>query len=106
MDEIGAPVVRRETVGDDGPAIRAAIARALDGADLVIVSGGLGPTPDDVTRESVAELLGRPLQRDPALEEGLRARFRAVAPAGVFPERNLRQALVPAGARVLPNARG
>ena len=105
LGELGAPVLRRETVGDQAAAIRAAVARGLADADLVIVTGGLGPTPDDLTREAVAELLGRPLRSDPGVEESLRARFRAFG-IGTFPENNLRQAMVPAGARVLPNARG
>ena len=102
---LGAPVVRRETVGDEAAAIRVAVARALDDGDLVVVTGGLGPTADDLTREAVAELFGRPLQTDPDLVASLRARFRA-AGSGPFPERNLRQAMVPEGARVLPNVRG
>ena len=102
---LGAPVVRRETVGDEAAAIRVAVARALDDGDLVVVTGGLGPTPDDLTREAVAEFFGRPLRSDPHLVAVLRARFRT-AGSGNFPEGNLRQAMVPEGARVLPNARG
>lgn len=102
---LGAPVVRKETVGDEAAAIRVAVARALDDGDLVVVTGGLGPTPDDLTREAVAELFGRPLQTDPDLVAMLSARFRT-AGSGAFPERNLSQAMVPEGARVLPNARG
>lgn len=105
LGDLGAPVVRRETVGDRAPAIQAAVARGLADADLVIVTGGLGPTPDDLTREAVAELLSRPLRSDPEVVEKLRARFRAFS-TGTFPENNLRQAMVPEGARVLPNARG
>ena len=105
LGELGVPVVRRETVGDEAAAIRAAVARALDDGDLVVVTGGLGPTPDDLTREAVAELFGRPLRSDPELVAVLRARFRAPG-SGAFPEGNLRQAMVPEGARVLPNARG
>jgi nicotinamide-nucleotide amidase len=102
--ELGAPVVRLETVGDEAAAIRAAVARALGDGDLIVVTGGLGPTPDDLTREAVADLLGRPLRSDPDLVAVLRTRFRAGS--GALPERNLRQAMVPKGARVLPNARG
>jgi nicotinamide-nucleotide amidase len=105
LAELGAPVVRRETVGDEGSAIGAAVGRALEDGDLVVVTGGLGPTPDDLTREAVAELLGCPLRLDPALEAALRARYRSAGYRD-FPESNLRQAMVPAGARVLPNERG
>ena len=105
LGELGAPVVRRETVGDDVAAIRAAVGRALGEADLVVATGGLGPTPDDLTREAVAALFGVQLELDPDLAAVLEARFRA---AGYphLPERNLVQAMVPAGARVLPNGRG
>jgi nicotinamide-nucleotide amidase len=105
LAELGAPVVRRETVGDDAESIRGAVGRALEDADLVIVTGGLGPTPDDLTREAVADLLGRALRRDPDVEAGLRARYRAAGYKD-FPETNLRQAMVPVGARVLSNDRG
>ena len=105
LGEMGAPVVRRETVGDEAGVIRVAVARALDDGDLVVVTGGLGPTPDDLTREAVAELLGRQLHSDPDLVTALRARFGADR-SGAFPEGNLRQAMVPEGARVLPNVRG
>lgn len=56
-DEAGIPVVRRSTVGDETTAIGAAVADGLDAAELVLVTGGLGPTPDDVTRDAVADLL-------------------------------------------------
>jgi nicotinamide-nucleotide amidase len=105
LAELGAPVVRHETVGDQAGAIAGAVERALADGDLVIVTGGLGPTPDDLTREAVAELLGRPLRPDPELEAALRARYLAAGYRD-FPANNLRQALVPEGARVLPNARG
>jgi nicotinamide-nucleotide amidase len=105
LGELGAPVLRHETVGDHAAAIRAALGRALDDADLVLVTGGLGPTPDDVTRESAAELLEAPLALDAAIAAALRARFQAYGYQD-FPERNLRQAMVPTGARVLPNAWG
>lgn len=105
LAELGAPVVRRETVGDDAGAIRGAVGRALAEAELVLVTGGLGPTPDDLTREAVAELLGRPLRLDPGVEAALRSRYRSAGYRD-FPANNLRQAMVPEGARVLPNGRG
>ena len=105
LADLGAPVVRRETVGDDPSAIGGAVDRALADGDLVVVTGGLGPTPDDVTREAVAALLGRPLRLDLELEAALRTRYHA-AGYGDFPETNLRQAMVPQGARVLANASG
>ena len=105
LDELGAPVLRREVVGDDAGAIQGAVARALADGELVLVSGGLGPTPDDLTRAAVAELLGAPLLLDPGTAEALRAHFHALGFRD-FPERNLAQAMVPVGARVLPNQLG
>ncbi len=105
LDELGAPVLRREVVGDDAGAIQGAVARALADGELVLVSGGLGPTPDDLTRAAVAELLGAALRLDPGTAEALRARFHALGFRD-FPERNLAQAMVPVGARVLPNQLG
>ena len=74
-------------------------------ADLVLVTGGLGPTPDDVTRDAVAELAGLPLLEDPEVLESIRARFRE---RGVdeLPEPNRRVAQVPMGARKLANPYG
>ena len=105
LAELGAPVVRAEVVGDEDRAIGRAVVRALEDADLVVVTGGLGPTPDDRTREAVTEALANPLRLDPYLEATLRARFRTRSPAD-FPHRNMAQAMVPTDARVLRNERG
>src|SRR5580692_10925597 len=77
------------------------IRHALDRADLVIASGGLGPTDDDRTRETVAELLGRKLHMNEAIVREIQERFRRFA--RTMPEINKRQAMVPEGATVLPN---
>ncbi len=102
---LGAPVARKFTVGDVAGEIQGAVRSALEVADLVIVSGGLGPTADDVTRPAVAELLGRRLERDPELvgrlDEFFRARGYREAPAP-----NLTQAEVPEGGTVLRNPNG
>lgn len=95
---------RHTQVGDNEERIAAAVTEALARADAVIVCGGLGPTPDDVTREAVAAALGVPLERDPAMAERIRAIFaartREMAPS------NLRQADRPAGATFIPQERG
>ena len=101
----GITVVRRYTVADDAEEIRHAVREAADIADLVLVSGGLGPTTDDITRQTVAELVGAPLEVDQALLQSLRERFEARG-YGELPAPNISQAEVPRGARVLHNAMG
>ena len=101
----GITVVRRYTVADVAEEIRHAVREAADIADLVLVSGGLGPTSDDVTRPTVAELIGAALEVDQALLQSLRERFEARG-YGELPVPNVSQAEVPRGARVLLNPRG
>lgn len=104
LAEYGVAVRLKCVVGDSREDVRAAVAQALACVDIVLVSGGLGPTDDDVTREAVAEALARGMREDPALLERLRARF---AKRGLeMPEINRRQAMVIDGAEVLPNALG
>lgn len=105
LSGLGVPVLRRSTVGDDDDAIQRAVADALDSAELVIVTGGLGPTRDDRTREAVAALLGAPLRVDPDLLRALEARFRARGYERL-PATNVSQAQVPDGATVLSNPQG
>jgi nicotinamide-nucleotide amidase len=95
------------TVGDDVPAMHSALSRAVEVAagGVVVMTGGLGPTTDDVTREAVASWLGVPLQEDPAILETLEARFRQRGFANL-PLPNRRLAQVPEGAEVLPNPAG
>ena len=102
---LGAPVVRRWVVGDDAAAIQAALSEALDVADLIVVTGGLGPTRDDLTRPAVAGFLDLELRTDPRIVDDLRKRFRAHG-LGDLPESNLSQAEVPRGAQILENGRG
>lgn len=101
----GLPVARRWTVGDVEAHIQDAVTAALEVADLVVVTGGLGPTPDDLTRDAVASLLGRPLHEDEGILERIRKKFRD---RGVdeLPGPNRRVAQVPEGARILANPRG
>jgi nicotinamide-nucleotide amidase len=104
LSEIRIPVVFRGVVGDDESGIAAAVRHGLECGELVILTGGLGPTLDDCTRDGVASALGRQLREDTRISEWLRARFRARGL--VMPELNLRQAMVPEGAEVLPNRKG
>lgn len=100
----GVEVVRRTTVADRAPAVGAAVAEALARTGVVLTSGGLGPTSDDLTKRAVAELFGRPLALDQALLARLEERFRRLGRA--MPAANRSQAEVPDGAVILPNPRG
>jgi nicotinamide-nucleotide amidase len=104
LAQAGIRVTRRTTVADDAGAIREAVEGALDRARAALITGGLGPTADDVTKRVVADLFEMPLEFHPELWEGLLARF---ARFGRVPsERNRSQAEVPRGATVLPNRWG
>jgi nicotinamide-nucleotide amidase len=104
LNRLGIEVTRKTVVGDELSALRGAYADAIERAELVISSGGLGPTEDDRTREAVADLLGRKLVRDPAVMSKIEARFRQIGRP--MSEINARQAMVPEGATVLENLRG
>lgn len=105
LASLGIPVRRKQTVGDDIEEIQSAVRASMDGADLVIVCGGLGPTPDDLTKEAVAEMLGLDLAVDEELLERLRERFR-LRGYPKLPSTNRSQVEVPAGATVLRNDHG
>lgn len=100
----GAEVVRHVSVPDRADAIRAAVAEGLERTGFVIVTGGLGPTRDDITKREVAALLDRRLTLDATVLSSLEARFRRLGRA--MPALNRTQAEVPEGATVLPNPRG
>jgi nicotinamide-nucleotide amidase len=102
--DAGIEVSARATLADDAGLLESAFRSALARVELVIATGGLGPTADDLTREALAAALARGLRRDPSIVDGLRARFARFARP--MPETNLKQADVIDGARVLPNARG
>ncbi|MBA3468044.1 MAG: competence/damage-inducible protein A [Herpetosiphonaceae bacterium] len=101
---IGVAVSRVSLVGDDLPALTAMIGEAWARAELVICTGGLGPTADDLTREAVAAATERPLEFHPDLFEQIAARFRSFG--RTMSESNRQQAYVPTGALAIPNARG
>jgi competence/damage-inducible protein CinA-like protein len=101
---IGVGLFRKSVVGDNEERIAAAIGDALDRADLVICTGGLGPTLDDMTREAVARALGRTLVFHQHLLDQIEARFRSFG--RTMSESNRRQAYVPDGARIVENPRG
>jgi len=104
LAEIGVDVMHHQAVGDNVERIADAFRGALERADVVISTGGLGPTQDDVTREGLALALGVELERHPEIEEFLREKFRSLGRS--MPEINLLQADVPAGCRYIVPERG
>jgi nicotinamide-nucleotide amidase len=91
-------------VGDNQRRIVETLRRAWSRSDLIIMTGGLGPTEDDLTREAISELVGETMQIDPQLEVDLRARFTRLGMS--MPERNLKQATVIPSAQSLSNPIG
>ena len=100
----GIDVRHKQTLGDNLDRIARAITTALDNADVLIITGGLGPTTDDLTREAIAQALDVPLEHQQRLEDELRAWFagRNFAPNSS----TMRQAFLPRGAQDIPNAQG
>lgn len=105
LNRLGVEVRHKLTVPDVAADIRGAVRSAMESADLVIVSGGLGPTPDDLTKEAVADLLGLELRVDDDLLDALAARFKAYG-YDELPASNRSQAEIPEGAVTLSNVRG
>jgi nicotinamide-nucleotide amidase len=104
LAELGINCYRHTTVGDNKERIRNCIRAALNNCDVVITTGGLGPTADDLTTECIAEVFDVPLIVDPAIEEKLYVAFKFFA--RTMPKTNLKQALRPQGAQSLPNPVG
>lgn len=104
LNRLGIEVIRKSVVGDDAHNLRDAFRIALEHADIIFACGGLGPTEDDLTRETVAELLSRRLRLNEDILRGIQERFRRFGRA--MPEINARQAMVPEGSTVLANPRG
>src|SRR5499427_37210 len=104
LNKLGIEVLRKTVVGDHTELLREAFRDALNRVPLIVASGGLGPTEDDLTRETVAELLGRKLRRNDEIVRHIQTRFRSFGRE--MPENNVRQAMVPEGAEILANPRG
>jgi nicotinamide-nucleotide amidase len=104
MNNLGVEVVAKCVVGDHRDRLAGAVRQARERSEIVIVSGGLGPTEDDVTRAAVAQALGRNLVFDSEIAEALEHRFARANRK--MAEVNKRQAFVIEGADVLPNDRG
>jgi nicotinamide-nucleotide amidase len=104
LNDAGIRMVGKCVVGDDPRALGDRVRAALDRVDVLILTGGLGPTADDITREVVASVLDRALAEDPDALDAIRERF--TRRRMTMPEINRRQAMVPAGAIVLANPNG
>ncbi len=104
LARLGFTSYRQTVAGDNPERIRGAIGEALSRADVLITTGGLGPTCDDVTRDAVAEFFGAPLEEDPVVRADIESFFEGRGRK--ITDNNFRQALVPRGATVFRNSRG
>jgi len=104
LADLGYVVSRQVAVADAGREIEEAVREALSRADLIITTGGLGPTSDDLTRDLIAQLLDKPLREDAAVLAHIQGFFKMRKRP--MPERTSVQALVPDGATVLHNPHG
>jgi nicotinamide-nucleotide amidase len=104
LAEIGVNLFYKTIVGDNAGRMREIISRALERSDVVITSGGIGPTEDDLTREIVAEVTGRELILDPHLLQQIEERFRKRG--FIMTKNNEKQAYIPAGAIPVENPNG
>ena len=104
LNTIGGDVRMKAVVGDDIGELTSVLRAALEWADVIVVTGGLGPTEDDLTRDAVARVLNLTMSEDEGVVSRIRERF---AKRGItMPEINRRQGLVPAGATLLDNVNG
>jgi nicotinamide-nucleotide amidase len=104
LAENGIILYQKTTVGDNPKRIIRALELALERADVVLTSGGLGPTEDDITRECIAEVFGKPLELRPELVEQLEARFQRIGRRPT--SNNLKQAHAPQDAVAIENPHG
>lgn len=104
LNDLGVEVTQKTIVGDDRARAAAAVRASIERAGIVVLTGGLGPTEDDVTRDAVAAALGRGLEYRDEIWQGIRERF--LRRGRVIPEINRRQAYVIEGSEPLPNANG
>lgn len=104
LAKLGISVLRHTTVGDNPERLAAALKTALERSDIVIATGGLGPTADDITRDVCCEVMGFEMKTDNGIAEKIKGYFNS---KGIeMPETNLRQALVPVGGDVFENNHG
>jgi nicotinamide-nucleotide amidase len=106
LAESGFTHLNQTVVGDNAGRMESAIDRATERSDALIITGGIGPTADDITRDAVAAVAGVPLVYDETYEHVLRERWSQLRPDIAFPESNLRQAFRPEGSHVVVNPKG
>ena len=104
LAKLGISIYRSTMVGDNPVRLTSAVRAALESADLLIMSGGLGPTYDDLTKETVAEALGLPMVRDEKILREIEDYFASTG--RIAPPNNAKQADVPEGAFAIPNRTG
>ena len=104
LPELGIDLLWVTQVGDNLGRLKECLERAWNRSDLVLTTGGLGPTEDDLTREAIAEMMGEKLRVDPELEQGLREFFSRRGYQ--MPESNIKQATIIPSTQVIPNPRG
>ncbi len=106
LAESGFTHLNQSVVGDNASRLESAILKAAERSDVLIITGGIGPTADDITRDAVAAVAGVPLVYDRTYEQVLRERWDRMRPDRTFPESNLRQAYRPEGADIVVNPKG
>jgi nicotinamide-nucleotide amidase len=106
LSEYGVNVYRHTVVGDNPERVKLALNEALSRSDMVITTGGLGPTEDDLTKEMVGEYFGLPMELHQPSLDALTERMTRLHPHRKMTANNLKQAYFPKGALVLPNSRG
>ena len=104
LSELGVTLYRHTTVGDNPARVKQALSEALSRSDMVITTGGLGPTEDDLTKEMVGEFFGLPMELDEKSLEAVRTRMCRLGRE--MTENNNKQAYFPRGAIIMPNACG
>jgi nicotinamide-nucleotide amidase len=104
LRDAGVNLYYKTTVGDNLARVSGVISLCLSRSDVIIVSGGIGPTKDDITRQAIADATGRPLVMHPGALETLKARFARFG--SQMTENNLQQAMIPTGATLIENPVG
>jgi nicotinamide-nucleotide amidase len=104
LNAIGVNVYYHSVVGDNGMRLESVLKIALERSDLVILTGGLGPTQDDLTKETVAKLFSKKLIKNKKAEDAIKAFFQKIQRP--MPDNNLKQALIPEGSIIIENDHG